>query len=76
MKKTRFGHAVVKIGDHVVAVGGSKLHPDIMTDTVEEWHQERGWTLRYNTKLSYPRANFGFTLVPHSMFDGCHLEED
>ena len=37
MVEARFGHAIVKIGDRVLAVGGSKLHPDIMTDTVEEF---------------------------------------
>ena len=45
MAEARFGHAIVKIGDRVLAVGGSKLHPDIMTDTVEEYQEASGWKL-------------------------------
>ena len=75
MKQTRFGHALVKVGDHVVAVGGSKLHPDVMTDSIEEWDQDMGWNV-LSMKLAYPRANFGYSLVPHSIFDGCKLSEE
>ena len=69
----RFGHAIVKIGDRVVAVGGSKLHPDVMTNSVEEFEIDSGWRLLEDVKMKTPRANFGFTLVPHSMFPGCKI---
>jgi len=39
MKEPRFGHAVVKIGEKVLAVGGSRLRPDIITDTIENWRK-------------------------------------
>ena len=70
MAEARFGHAIVKIGDRVLAVGGSRLHPDIMTDTLEE---TSGWRLLEDVKMKTPRANFGFTLVPHSLFPGCTI---
>ena len=71
MAEARFGHAIVKIGDRVLAVGGSRLHPDIMTDTLEEYEETNGWRLLEHVKLKIPRANFGYTLVPHSLFPGC-----
>ena len=74
MAEARFGHAIVKIGDRVLAVGGSKLHPDIMTDTVEEYQEASGWRLTEDVKLKTPRANFGYTLIPHSLFPGCTIK--
>ena len=71
MAEARFGHAIVKIGDRVLAVGGSRLHPDIMTDTMEEYEETNGWRLLEHVKMKIPRANFGYTLVPHSLFPGC-----
>ena len=73
MVEARFGHAIVKIGDKVLAVGGSKLHPDIMTDTVEEFDVASGWRLLEDVKMKVPRANFGYTLIPHSLFPGCTI---
>ena len=74
MAEARFGHAIVKIGDRVLAVGGSKLHPDIMTDTVEEYEEASGWRLAEDVKLKIPRANFGYTLIPHSLFPRCTIK--
>ena len=73
MTEARFGHAIDKIGDRVLAVGGSKLHPDIMTDTLEEYEETYGWRLLEHVKMKIPRANFGYTLVPHSLFPGCTI---
>ena len=74
MAEARFGHAIVKVGDRVLAVGGSKLHPDTMTDTVEEYEEASGWRLTEDIKLKIPRANFGYTLIPHSLFPGCTIK--
>ena len=39
--------------------------------TVEEYDVEKNsWKILKKT-LKRPRANFGFTLVPHSIFTGC-----
>ena len=65
---------MVKIGDKVVAVGGSTLHPDIMMDTVETYDETQGWST-LPVKLKHARANFGYTLVPHSLFHGCKINE-
>jgi len=72
MKEPRFGHAVVKVGEKILAVGGSRLRPDIITDTIEIFDQATGWTF-YPSKLKIPRANFGYALVPHSLFPGCKI---
>ena len=65
---------MVKIGDKVVAVGGSTLHPDIMMDTVETYDETQGWST-LPVKLRHPRANFGYTLVPHTLFEGCKISK-
>ena len=70
----RFGHAVVRLGDTVVAVGGSRLHPDVMLDSVERLDEDRGW-VETEVRLQQPRANFGYTLVPHSLLPGCRVTE-
>ena len=70
----RFGHAVVRLGDTVVAVGGSRLHPDVMLDSVERLDEDRGW-VETEVRLQQPRANFGYALVPHSLLPGCRVTE-
>ena len=45
---TRFGHAVVKIGDKVLAVGGSRLRPDVMTDSIETFDKVMPFDLSSN----------------------------
>jgi len=75
MLQPRFGHAVVKIGDKVLAVGGSRLRPDVMTDSIETFDKERGWS-RFPVKLKHQRANFGYALVPHSFFPGCKINSE
>jgi len=74
MVEPRFGHAVVKIGDKVLAIGGSRLRPDVMTDTIEIFDKISGWS-KFPAKLKHKRANFGYALVPHSFFPGCKLRD-
>jgi len=75
MNEPRFGHAVVKMGDQVLAVGGSRMRPDVMTNTIEIYDRVRGWSFS-PSKLRLPRANFGYALVPHSFFPGCTLRSE
>ena len=71
MKSGRFGHAVVAVGDKIFAVGGDGKNPHNILDTIEEYDvTSNSWRI-IKEKLNKPRANFGFTLVPHSIFDGC-----
>ena len=71
MQTGRFGHAVVAVGDKVFAVGGDDRRPSNLLDTIEEYDiQSESWKT-INKKLKIPRSNFGYTLVPHSIFKGC-----
>jgi len=73
MWKKRFGHALVTVGSKVFAVGGG-LTSDERLDSIEEYDvRTDSWKL-IETKLKKPRADFGFTLVPHSLFHGCVIE--
>jgi len=74
MKIGRFGHAVVAAGDRVFALGGDDRNNNNM-DTIEEYDVRRNTWKILNQKLKKPRSNFGFTLVPHSMFDGCVIDK-
>ena len=40
----RFGHALVKIGDTLVAVGGTKRVPDKYLQTIETFSPVSGWS--------------------------------
>jgi len=71
MNKGRFGHAVVAVGEKIFAIGGDEKNPNNVLDTIEEYDvQKNSWKI-LRTKMKRPRANFGYTLVPHSIFKGC-----
>merc|ERR1711936_427361 len=55
MNDARFGHAVVAVGGKIFAIGGDDRNPRKIIET----------------KLKKPRSQFGITLVPHSIFNGC-----
>jgi len=75
MNMGRFGHALVVIGDKVVALGGDTKVPSNILDTIEEYDiSSNSWKV-LEKRLKKPRANFGFTLVPHSIFDGCVIQD-
>eukprot|EP00092_Neocalanus_flemingeri_P008993 GFUD01009677.1.p1 GENE.GFUD01009677.1~~GFUD01009677.1.p1 ORF type:complete len:515 (+),score=81.44 GFUD01009677.1:118-1662(+) len=79
MKTGRFGHAVVAVGEKIFAIGGDDRNPNNILDTIEMYDPKKNTWNIIETKLKKPRTNFGFTLVPHSIFDGCvlsrHLNE-
>jgi len=71
MKTGRFGHAIVAVGEKIFAIGGDDRNPNNILDTIEEYDvNKNSWNI-IKRKLKKPRANFGYTLVPHSIFDGC-----
>ena len=71
MKAARFGHAVVAVGEKIFAIGGDDRNPNNILDTIEEYNvNENSWKI-IKRKLKKGRSNFGYTLVPHSIFDGC-----
>ena len=73
MNVGRFGHAVVNVGNRVFAIGGDDRNNNYM-DTIEEYNaKENTWKI-INKKLQKARSNFGFTIVPHSIFDGCVID--
>ena len=75
MNTGRFGHAVVTIGDKIIAVGGDTKVPSNILDTMEEYDiAKNSWKIS-EQKLRKPRANFGFALIPHSIFNGCVINE-
>ena len=71
MNKGRFGHAVVAVGEKIFAIGGDEKNPSNVLDTIEEYDVEMNSWKILQKKLKRPRANFGYTLVPHSIFSGC-----
>ena len=75
MNTGRFGHAVVTVGDRILAVGGDTKVPSNILDTIEEYDIGSNTWKIIEKRLKKPRANFGFTLVPHSIFEGCVIEE-
>lgn len=73
MNQPRFGHALVTVGDKVAAIGGNERRPDEVTASIEEYNSvNRTWSYM-NLQMKKPRTNFGFTLVPHSIFEGCKI---
>jgi len=75
MKEARFGHALVTIGDRVFAIGGNQRKPDKVTNTIEEFNVDNNTWSYIPMKMKTPRTNFGYTLVPHSIFPGCSVNE-
>jgi len=71
MNYARFGHAVVAVGGKVFAIGGDDRNPNNILTSIEEYDINRNSWNVIQTKLKKPRSNFGVTLVPHSIFNGC-----
>ena len=71
----RFGFALVNIGGSVLAVGGDTREGSAnYLDTIEVFDPAtQTWSLS-EKRLKYPRSNFAFTLVPHSLFPGCRVK--
>jgi len=70
----RFGHAVINVGNRVFAIGGDDRNNNYM-DTIEEYNAKKNTWKIINKKLQKARSNFGFTVVPHSIFDGCVIDK-
>ena len=71
MKTGRFGHAVVAVGEKIFAIGGDEKNTSNILDTIEEYDVKKNSWKILTTKLKKPRANFGYTLIPHSILPGC-----
>merc|ERR1712013_929054 len=71
MNKGRFGHALVAVGEKIFAIGGDEKNPNNILDTIEAFDVENNTWKLLRTKMKRPRANFGYALVPHSIFKGC-----
>jgi len=70
MKQARFGHAVVNVGQKVFAIGGEDRKSNYF-DSIEEFDiTNESWKI-VSQKIQTPRSNFGYTLIPHSLVDGC-----
>ena len=71
----RFGFALVNVGGKVLAVGGDTREGSAnYLDSIEEFNPStQTWSLTQK-KLKFPRSNFAFTLVPHSLFPGCRVK--
>jgi len=74
MNKERFGHALVTVGEKVFAIGGDDRNPNNVMDTIEEYDGTQNMWKIIEKKLKKPRTNFGYTLIPHSLFDGCVVD--
>ena len=70
----RFGFALVNVGGKVLAVGGDTREGSAnYLDTIEMFNTTTNtWSLS-GKRLKYPRSNFAFSLVPHSLFPGCRV---
>ena len=75
MKTPRFGHALVTVGPKVFAIGGDDRNPENILDTIEEYDLKTNTWSIHETRLNRPRSDFGYTLVPHSMFPGCVVSD-
>ena len=73
MKKARFGHAVVNVGHKVFAIGGEDRENNNYFDSIEEFDvTKESWKI-ISQRIQTPRSNFGYTLIPHSLVDGCKI---
>lgn len=73
MIETRFGHALVNIGERVIAIGGKEWNPDVPLKNAEEFDiSTKSWR-SLGDVMSVPRANFGYALIPHSVIPGCTI---
>ena len=70
----RFGFALVNIGGAVFAVGGDTREGSAnYLDSIEVFDSTtHTWSLSHK-RLKFPRSNFAFTLLPHSLFPGCRV---
>ena len=75
MTSPRFGHALVTVGPKVFAIGGDDRNPNNILDTIEEYDLKTNTWRTHETRLNRPRSDFGYTLVPHSMFLGCVVSD-
>ena len=75
MRVGRFGFALVNIAGKVFAVGGdTREGPANYLDSIEVFDPvPHTWSLS-DKRLRFPRSNFAFTLVPHSLFPGCRVK--
>ena len=63
------------MGEKIFAIGGDTKNRSNILDTIEEFDvKANAWKIIEN-KLRTPRANFGFTLLPHSIFGGCSVKQ-
>ena len=71
----RFGFALVNVGGRVLAVGGDTREGSAnYLDTIEMFNTTTNtWSLS-SRRLKYPRSNFAFSLLPHSLFPGCRVK--
>ena len=70
MNSGRFGHAVVAVGGQLFPVCGDDRNPNHILDTIEEYDvKKNSWKIT-ETKLKTPSSNFGYTLLPYSIFNG------
>merc|ERR1712142_229738 len=74
MNVARFGHAVISIGKRIFAIGGDDRKNNYM-DTIEEYDAKKNNWKIMSKKLKKARSSFGFTVVPHSIFDGCVIDK-
>ena len=72
----RFGHALVNVGGRIIALGGKERNPDVVLNSGEEFDiGTKSWT-SLGKILEKPRANFGYTLIPHSLIPGCNIQHN
>ena len=71
----RFGFALVNIAGKVLAVGGDTREGSAnYLDSIEMFDATtQTWSLS-DKRLKFPRSNFAFSLVPHSLFPGCRVK--
>ena len=75
LKVGRFGFALVNVGGIVMAVGGDTREGSAnYLDSIEVFNTtSHTWSLSPR-RLKYPRSNFAYSLLPHSLFPGCTVK--